>query len=66
MVCGVCSLLMMQQECSNISQNNSAMKQVRDFFTKAKKNFDVAKKFAGTFTPGSRILLSQTNKNDAD
>ncbi|KAI3093187.1 hypothetical protein CBS147333_10115 [Penicillium roqueforti] len=42
------------------------MKQIKDFFTKTRKNFDIAKKFSGTFTPGSRILPSQTNKNDAD
>ncbi|KAJ5517481.1 hypothetical protein N7527_009041 [Penicillium freii] len=42
------------------------MKQIKDFFTKTRKNFDIAKKFGGTFTPGSRILPSQTNKNDAD
>lgn len=42
------------------------MKQVRDFFSKARKNYDVAKKFGATLTSGSRILPSQTAKNDAD
>ncbi|GBF62306.1 hypothetical protein TMEN_4844 [Trichophyton mentagrophytes] len=41
-------------------------KVVVGFFTKIKKNFNIAKRFKATFTPGSRILPSKTAKNDED
>ncbi|KAM5474333.1 hypothetical protein MauCBS54593_001907 [Microsporum audouinii] len=41
-------------------------KVIAEFFSKIKKNFNVAKKFKATFTPGSRILPSKTAKNDED
>ncbi|KKK14903.1 hypothetical protein P175DRAFT_0502088 [Aspergillus ochraceoroseus IBT 24754] len=41
-------------------------KQIKEFFSKVRKNYDVAKKLGATFTSGSRILPSQTTKNDAD
>ncbi|EER44267.1 conserved hypothetical protein [Histoplasma capsulatum H143] len=41
-------------------------KQIKEFFSKIRKNYDIAKKLGATFTSGSRILPSQTTKNDAD
>ncbi|EFR05415.1 hypothetical protein MGYG_08427 [Nannizzia gypsea CBS 118893] len=37
---------------------------VADFFKKARKEFNLAKKFRSIFSPGSRILPSRTSKND--
>ncbi|KAJ5086933.1 hypothetical protein NUU61_008240 [Penicillium alfredii] len=41
-------------------------KQVKEFFSKIRKNYDVAKKFGAIFTSGNRILPSKTTKNDED
>ncbi|EDN08149.1 predicted protein [Histoplasma mississippiense (nom. inval.)] len=41
-------------------------KQIKEFFSKVRKNYDVAKKLGATFTSGNRILPSQTTKNGAD
>ncbi|KAL4902042.1 hypothetical protein BDW74DRAFT_158958 [Aspergillus multicolor] len=40
-------------------------KQIIEFFSLIRKNYDLARKLSSTFTTGSRILPSQTNKNDA-
>lgn len=41
-------------------------KQIKEFFSKITKNYDITKKLSATFTSGSRSLPSQTSKNDAD
>ncbi|KEQ57849.1 uncharacterized protein M437DRAFT_11106 [Aureobasidium melanogenum CBS 110374] len=41
-------------------------KYISDFFAKANQNFNLGEKFKAPHSPGSRILPSKTNKNDAD
>ncbi|KKZ64101.1 hypothetical protein EMCG_01598 [[Emmonsia] crescens] len=41
-------------------------KAVGKFFDKVKTRFNVAKKFKGSYTPGSRILPAKTPKNDTE
>ncbi|KAG9599484.1 hypothetical protein KCU77_g3732, partial [Aureobasidium melanogenum] len=41
-------------------------KYISNFFAKANQNFNLGEKFKAPHNPGSRILPSKTNKNDAD
>lgn len=41
-------------------------KQIKEFFSRLRLNYNVAKRFSAAFNSGSRIFPSQTNKNDAD
>jgi hypothetical protein len=41
-------------------------KYINNFFAKANQNFNLGEKFKAPHNPGSRILPSKTNKNNAD